>query len=91
MINRIVWLLIIGAAGYWYWTGPYQQGSGGTYEDKLKVNAENMELCTRGESYRAGATGEANGDPEENCAQRYNLYQDKGKWHSYDDVRPEGY
>jgi hypothetical protein len=89
MFGRIIPLLFIGAAGYWYWSGPYQESMQPRYEDKLRENRINMKQCLRGEAYLAGATGEGAIDPEKMCAEQYNLYQYKGQWHSYDDVRPE--
>ena len=89
MLRKILPLLIIAAAGYWYWTGPYKAGYQPSYEEKLQANAENMQKCTRGLAYKSGSTGQATGDPEEVCAQQYNLYQYEGQWYSYDDVRRE--
>jgi len=89
MFGRLVPLLLIAAAGYWYWTGPYQQSMQPRYEDKLRENRENMQRCLRGEAYMAGATGQGSGDPEKLCAEQYNLYQHDGQWHSYDDARPD--
>lgn len=76
------------AVAYWYWTGPYQESGNPTYEDRLKQNAKNMRECLQGLNYRAG-TGANTGNPEENCANRYNVYQHEGQWHSYDDSRRE--
>jgi hypothetical protein len=90
MFGRLVPILILGAAAYWYWTGPYQANKQPDYETLLQQNELNMKRCLRGEAYAAGATGQFGGDPEEICAEQYNLYQHDGEWHSYDHERPEG-
>ena len=88
MLGRVFTLAVILGAGYWYWSGPYQQQHNPSYEQRLKKNAENMRLCMRGAAYGAGATGETSGNPEQRCAERFNLYKLDGQWHSYDDARP---
>ena len=87
MIGRIFSIAVIVAAGYWYWTGPYQAKNNPSYEARLQQNGENMTQCIRGLAYREGATGESSGNAEESCAEKYNLYQYEGKWHSYDEKR----
>lgn len=89
MFGRLIPLLLVGAAAYWYWTGPYQESKNPSYEQKLRQNEENLGRCMRAESYAAGATGEVRRDPEIHCAEQYNLYREDGRWHSYDDVRPD--
>lgn len=89
MLERLIPIALLAAACYWYWTGPYQESKAPGYEKRLEENALNMQQCMRGESYASGATGQSNGDPEETCAAKYNLYKHRGKWHSYDDVRQE--
>jgi hypothetical protein len=86
MIGRLFTLAVILGAGYWYWSGPYQDRVNPSYEQKLEHYAEEMRQCIRGVNYRAG-TGANTGDPEKVCAQRLNLYRHEGRWHSYDDVR----
>ena len=85
-------LATIIAAGYWYWTGPYQEKTNPSYAAGLKKNQENMALCLRGAAYKMGATGTGSGtgsgDPEQDCAGTYNLYKHEGRWHSYDQKRP---
>jgi hypothetical protein len=91
MIGRIFSIAVILAAGYWYWTGPYQAKTNPSYEALLKKNSEDMALCTRGAAYQLGATGSGTG-PEaakENCAEKYKLYEYEGRWHSYDVKRPD--
>ena len=88
MIGRLLTLAFIVGAGYWYWSGPYQERINPSYEQKLERYAEEMRHCIRGINYKAG-TGAATGDPETICSERLNLYRDDGRWHSYDDVRPD--
>ena len=88
MFSRLLTFAIIAAAGYWYYTGPYQSSQNPSYAQKLVENEENMRVCVRGKNYNSGATGVSSGDPETQCAQRFNLYKgDDGKWHSYEDER----
>jgi hypothetical protein len=88
MLSRVVTFAIIAGAGYWYYTGPYQSASNPGYEEKLVKHQEDMRLCIRGLNYKSGATGQGSGDPEAECAQRFNLYKgDDGRWYSYDDKR----
>lgn len=89
MLGRIFSIAVVIAAAYWYWTGPYQDRTNPSYEQRLQQHAEDMALCMRGAAYKAGATGDGSGDAEESCARRYNLYQHEGRWHSYDEKRPD--
>ncbi|MCB1846212.1 MAG: hypothetical protein KDI04_02205 [Halieaceae bacterium] len=87
MLGRLISIAIIAAAAYWYWTGPYQQRVNPSYEQKLRNNADEMRLCIRSGNYQLGATGVGAGNVEQRCAEKLNLYQHEGQWHSYDDVR----
>ena len=91
MIGRIFSIAAIFAAGYWYWSGPYQAKTNPSYEALLKKHSEDMALCMRGAAYQLGATGSGTGSEaaEENCAEKYNLYEYEGRWHSYDVKRPD--
>jgi hypothetical protein len=91
MIGRIFSIAVILAACYWYWSGPYQAKTNPSYEARLKKNSEDMALCMRGASYQLGATGSGSGPEiaEENCAEKYNLYEYEGRWHSYGVKRPD--
>lgn len=89
MLGKLLMLIVIVGAGYWYWSGPYQERVNPGFEKRLEINARNMRDCLRGQSYKPGATGEVGGDPEQVCARRYNLYKLDGQWHSYDDSRPD--
>ena len=86
---RLLTYLAIIAAGYWYWSGPYQDKGLSSYETQLQENTDNMMLCIRGKNYKAGATGFGDGSPEEMCAKRYNLYTHDGQWYSYDAARKD--
>lgn len=88
MLGRLVTIAVILAAAYWYWSGPYQQRVNPSYEQRLESNNRNMRECIHGLNYQSGATGTAIGDPEEICAEKFNLYRHKGQWHSYADTRP---
>ncbi|MEH6635302.1 MAG: hypothetical protein V7700_07265 [Halioglobus sp.] len=89
MIGRIFSIAVVIAAAYWYWTGPYQAKHHPSYEARLQKNTDDMAMCMRGAAYKAESTGLSEGNAEETCAQRFNLYKDKGKWHSYDEKRRE--
>jgi hypothetical protein len=90
MLQRLIVLAVIIGAVYWYWSGPYQEKVHPSYEAMLKRNDENMAQCTRAAAYKQGATGSGPGpeEAEKACAEKYNLYQSKGHWHSYEVVRP---
>jgi hypothetical protein len=87
MLNRLFVFVVIIAAAYWYWAGPYQQRTAPDYAEQLRQNAEKMRQCIRGANFKAEATGISDGIPEKQCAQRYNLYFEDGNWHSYDAAR----
>ncbi len=91
MLQKLIVITIIAGAAYWYWSGPYQARLHPDYAASLRQNAEHMAECMRAESYKLGATGNGPG-PElarQQCAQKYNLYEEDGRWHSYDRARPE--
>jgi hypothetical protein len=87
MLGRIFSIVVIVGAAYWYWSGPYQARVHPSHEAQLEKNAENMRLCVRGIAYKAGATGMGSADGEKSCAEKYNVYEKDGKWHSYDQKR----
>jgi len=60
VFGRLLTIAILVAAGYWYWSGPFQQ--------------------QRNPNYKAGATGIGEGNPEEICAEKFNLYYYEGEW-----------
>lgn len=87
MIERIITVVIIAGAAYWYWTGPYQTKNNPNYGQRLSQNAQDMEECIERKTYSAGRRLTHAGNPEETCAKELNLYFENGSWHSYDDVR----
>ena len=82
MFGRLVTIAILIAAGYWYWSGPFQAQHDPGAQQTLEADIENMHQCTRGMHYKAGATGVGDGNPEEICAKRFNLYFYEGEWRS---------
>jgi hypothetical protein len=88
MAGKILTYLAFIALAYWFWSGPYQDWQTESYAEKLERHARTMARCISADEYRAGATGTNSADPEALCAEKYNLYQHNGQWHSYDDVRP---
>ncbi len=82
MFRRLLPIAIMIAAGYWYWSGPYQEQRHPADEKKLENAIEDMRQCIRGMNYKSGATGENVGDPEAICAERHHLYLYEGEWRS---------
>ena len=82
MFGRLLTIAILIAAAYWYWSGPYQQQRNPDAAHKLEADLENMRQCVRGMNYKIGATGSAEGNPEEVCAEKFNLYYYEGEWRS---------
>jgi hypothetical protein len=89
MVGRILMLAIVIALGYWYWTGPYQERSNPTYEQKLRQNARAMSDCIARKHYADTRMVSSGGDLEERCMRELKLYEEDGQWHSYDDVRED--
>ncbi|MDH4041737.1 MAG: hypothetical protein OEW92_11820 [Gammaproteobacteria bacterium] len=82
MFGRLVSIALIAAAAYWYWSGPYQEQRNPSADRKLQRAIEEMRQCVRGMNYQVGATGVGQGDPEQVCAKRFNLYYYEGEWRS---------
>jgi hypothetical protein len=82
VIGRIFSIAVLVAAGYWYWSGPYQKQHNPGAEQKLEADIEKMRQCVRGMNYKSGATGIVEGEPEEVCAEKFNLYYYEGEWRS---------
>lgn len=82
MFGRLLTIAILVAAGYWYWSGPYQQQRNPDAAHMLEADLEKMRQCLRGMNYKIGATGIAEGNPEEICAEKFNLYYYEGEWRS---------
>ena len=82
MIGLVLTIAILLAAGYWYWTGPYQKQHNPDSKQQLQRAIEGMRECIRGKNYKAGATGVSEGNAEEICAEKFNLYLYEGEWRS---------
>jgi len=87
MLERLLTLAIIVGAGYWYWSGPYQERAHPNKDQKLQKITEDMQECMKTKNYAAGRNLKHAGDVETICAQQLNLYFEDGQWYSYDDVR----
>lgn len=90
MLQRLIAIAMIAAAGYWYWQGPYQERINPSYETFLEQNKQRMAQCTRGKAYQLGATGSGvDGEAaKKECAEELNVYWEDGNWHSYSRARP---
>lgn len=89
MLERILTFAILAAAGWWFWSTTYQGDKTPDYDARLEVNAEKMKQCLRSAAYKEGATGIVEGNKQELCAKKLNLYLSDGQWHNYADVRPD--
>lgn len=91
MLEKLVVTALIAGAAYWYWSGPYQAQRNPDYEAILQQNDDNMAECVRAGNYKLGATGTGPGAAliEQECAEKYNVYQEEGHWHSYDRARTD--
>jgi len=91
MLQRIVVVAILIGAAYWYWSGPWQREHHPDYAAIVQQNDEKMAECTRAAAYKLGATGVGAGAEvaTRNCAEKYNLYEEDGHWHSYSMSRPK--
>jgi hypothetical protein len=87
MFGKLIVIAALCAGGYWYWSGPYQEGRQTGGEKQLQENARNMKRCIRREasmntaSAMAGGAVDA-GDAEKLCAEEYGLYLRDGQWHN---------
>ncbi|MEM6584107.1 MAG: hypothetical protein AAF699_22730 [Pseudomonadota bacterium] len=79
-MSRVLSLVLLAAIAYWYWSGPYQARHNPSSEQALEQDIDQMRQCLRGQYYKVGATGQADGDPAVICAARYNLYYYEGEW-----------
>ena len=87
MLGKLIVIAALVAGGYWYWSGPYQEGRQPGGEKQLQENARIMKRCIRREASMNAAGGMAGGavdagDAEKLCAGEYGLYQQGGQWHS---------
>lgn len=91
MLQRLIVILLVAGAAYWYWSGPYQDSANPDYATQLDNNAKALSDCIRNAAYRAGrtATGTGAEGAEAACAEELGLYNEDGRWHSYSATRPD--
>ncbi len=87
MFGKLIVILALVAGGYWYWSGPYQDGRQSGGEIQLEENARIMERCLRREASMTASMGMAGGgvsqdDGEKLCAEKHGLYLRDGQWHN---------
>ena len=89
MAKFVVLLALVGA-GYWYWSGPYQESRQSSPTVQLRENAEIMQRCIAQEG-RMQSTGGLAGladvgssgeDAERLCAAKNNLVKRDGAWYA---------
>jgi hypothetical protein len=87
---RLVILLAIIGAGYWYWTEHHQEPAVTSQAERLQENAAIMQRCIKQEERMqsagglagVGDVGSAGTDAEKLCAQKNNLHWQDGNWYS---------
>lgn len=91
MLQRLIVIALVAGAGYWYYTGPYQDRVNPDYATQLENNAADLSECIKSSSYRTSLSGEGPDASavEAACAEELNLYEDGGRWHSYSATRPD--
>ena len=62
---RFLVICLLVGAGYWYYSGMYQQSAHPDYQQKLIKNAENMRECMKRKEYAARRTLTNAGELEE--------------------------
>ena len=87
MFGKLIVIAALVAGGYWYWSGPYQEGQHSGGEIQLRENAKTMERCIRREASVNAAGGMAggavdSGGAEKLCAGKHGLYLQDGQWHN---------
>ena len=86
MFGKLIVVAALVAAGYWYWSGPYQAGGSQGDDLQLQENAKIMERCMRREESMNATMGMAGGGVSESdggklCAQEHGLTLRDGQWH----------
>ena len=78
---------LVATVGYWYWSGPYQEGRPDREQQRLMDNDQIMARCVR--EYSAISSGSSimgmaydPGDEEQICAEKHQLYFYQGHWRS---------
>ena len=56
---KLIVIVALIAAGYWYWSGPYQAGRAPSEAQQLQQNARDMKRCMRREASMNAASGMA--------------------------------
>lgn len=85
---KLLALTAVAVAAYWFYTGPYQSMTEISYEDQLRINAENMRRCISSQEYVGSGGASVASSAKDVCAKKYNLYEESGNWHRYDQQRP---
>ncbi len=92
MAKLVIVIALLGAA-YWYWSGPYQKSTQTLESDRLQENAVVMQRCMNQEQ-RMQSTGGLAGladvgsggeDAERLCAAKNHLYKRDGHWYRKSD------
>ncbi len=83
------WILVLGiaAAGYWYWSGPFQESRLLSPQEQLENNAKLMKRCVDKEKSMAGSAGVGGiggivDGAESLCAEQLGLMARDGNWYS---------
>jgi len=89
MAKFVVLLALVGA-GYWYWSGPYQETRQVAPSDQHRKHADIMQRCIaqEGRMQSAGGlggladVGSSGEDAERVCAAKNNLVKRDGQWYA---------
>ena len=83
------WIIVLAlaAAGYWYWSGPFQESRLLSPQEQLDNNAKLMKRCVDKEKSMAGSAGLGGiggiaDDAESLCADQLDLVSRDGNWYS---------
>jgi hypothetical protein len=84
---KLIIAIVIIAAGYWYWSGPYQSAETQSLADHLKENKHTMQRCMKKEGTMGGLGGMAGMSSDSDgaqdlCANKNDLYLKDGQWYS---------
>ncbi len=84
---KLIIAIAVVAAGYWYWSGPYQSAETQSLADHLKENKHTMQRCMKKEGTMGGLGGMAGMSSDSDgaqdlCANKNDLYLKDGQWYS---------